>query len=704
MKRIYILLLAVLASCQVSQIDSGIIADSREENDKAFLKSLLASRDTRWTVDELAVPVARDGWYEIRNDKELAFMLEFGSVTGEKYRLLNDIDFSVSEIAGKLSSEVGAERFENFEFDGNGCTVSGLELPMAAGLFSRLKDSRIYNLTVSNSTFGTQTNVSNLLGTGSLVGHATGLVEVLDVNVLDCLVQAPCKVGGFVGSITDAVCTFRNCNLSDTDVETIYLKGISGWCGGFCGFVGREVERSREVSVTVSVEGCSVTGGTVKAHMEFDTRYSGRFIGTINGYDYRECIYMKGCVVGNTFVPLDDAAASFTSLSPDGLVGGDKYGRGTVSIDGKDLTVPWDGITLCQPMASESVYDGVSGGYVVTRADELAYLAQTNSGKYPSKPILIRHDLDLGGADGINFTPFHSIANLDGRKPDGTSSTIYNLKVYRENSTKEDGAAFIRQATGTTVHENLDFRNARIEAFHDPASTTAGGNAYCATLCGNIAKDSYTVSNVHVYDGYLYGVNKMGGILGRLASSASVVSGCSVNGYHIKNYEVNDMPTVFEGTAEKAGMTITATATFYPQGEIGGMIGFISSNATVSDCHVRTTKIEATGQADKKADLSGNSIAVGLLQVAGGYLVPGRHVSTLVGDIRTGGSSKANTIVITDCSVDRHTCENISPTWDKHSSSADFIGQCYYIYGADKSGGSVTVDGVSLSIKHCLSL
>ena len=707
MRKIYVLfaLLVTVASCQFRYADQDAMYDCNDKSGKTLLKSLLSSRETRWTVDELDIPELNNGWYEIKTDKELAFLLEFGSTSGEKYRLMANIEFSDSDIAFKMSSEIGVEKFENFEFDGNGCSISGLDLQMAAGLFSRVKNSKIYNLTIQDCSVGDQANVSNLLGTGMLIGHATGNIETSGIMIRECSVQAPCKVGGAVGSITDAVCSFKNCSVVDTDIETVYLKGISGGCGGFCGFVGREVERSREVAVIVSIEGCSVTGGSVKAHMQSATRYSGRFIGTINGYDYRETIYMTGCVVDNVFVGQDTAAAEFTPLSSEMYVGGDKYGRGTVSVDGIDLTIPWDGVTLCEPMASEAAYDGVSGGYVVCRADELAYLAQNNNGTYSSKPILIRHDLDLGGTKGVNFTPFNSISHLNGLKPDGSNSTIYNLKVYRNKCTQKEGAAFIIKASGTTVHEYLDFSKAKIEAFHDANNSEAGGNAYCATLCGNIEGTSYTVTDVNVYDGYLYGVDKMGGLVGRLASTLSDISSCSVNGYHIKNYEVNDMPEVFEGTAEKMGFTITATATFYPQGEVGGMIGFISSSANIKDCHVYETRIEATGQDDQKAKLSGNQLAVGILNAAGGYLVPGRHVSTFIGDIRTAGSKASHAVVISGCSVDQATKNNISPTWDKHSSNVDFIGQCYYIYGKDKSDGTVTVDGSQLSdIKHCIQL
>lgn len=61
------------------------------------------------------------------------------------------------------------------------------------------------------------------------------------------------------------------------------------------------------------------------------------------------------------------------------------------------------------------------------------------------------------------------------------------------------------------------------------------------------------MENVHAYDGRLYGVNKMGGLLGRLAASTSTITDCSVTGYRIENYEVNDKTEDFAKIATDKG-------------------------------------------------------------------------------------------------------------------------------------------------------
>ena len=219
--------LALASSCVKEEIQEDTTQIQSPE--KAILKSLLAGRDTRWTVDDLDIPTLRGEWYEIGTANELAYLLEFGSTKGEKYRLMANVDVSVSSIADKFSGEIGAEPFENFEFDGNGKTISGLDLPLAAGLFSRVKDSKIYNLTLASSTVGSADNVSNLLGTGAVVGTASGVVDVNGVTVSSCNVYAPCKLGGFVGAVTDGSATFTACSVNASNVNGIYLKGVSGF-------------------------------------------------------------------------------------------------------------------------------------------------------------------------------------------------------------------------------------------------------------------------------------------------------------------------------------------------------------------------------------------------------------------------------------------------------------------------------------------
>ena len=320
--------LALASSCVKEEIQEDTTQIQSPE--KAILKSLLEGRDTKWTAEDLDIPTLNGEWYEITNANELACLLEFGSTKGEKYRLMANIDVSVSSIADKFPGEIGAESFENFEFDGNGKTISGLNLPLAAGLFSRVKDSKIYNLTIASSTVGSADNVSNLLGTGAVIGSASGEVEVSNVTVSGCNVYAPCTLGGFVGAVMDGSANFTSCKVADTNVSGVCLKGISGWCGGFVGFVGRILEKDTSSSVIVTFTDCDVNGGEVKPYMESDLRTCGQFLGMLIGFDSNEKVTMSGCDVQTTYEGQD----AKSQVNP--IIGGHKYENGIILVDGRD--------------------------------------------------------------------------------------------------------------------------------------------------------------------------------------------------------------------------------------------------------------------------------------------------------------------------------------------------------------------------------
>ena len=124
---------------------------------------------------------------------------------------------------------------------------------------------------------------------------------------------------------------------------------------------------------------------------------------------------------------------------------------------------------------------------------------------------------------------------------------------------------------------------------------------------------------------------------------------------------------------------ITVKATFYPQGEVGGMIGFIQAVASISNCHVYNTEIVATGQKDNTDYLI--------------VTIPGRHVGTVIGDIRT--SKSEHVVNISNCSSDSITEELAAKTWLNKQKGAEFIGKCYAVPILDEEG-KLNVDGISI--------
>ena len=634
--------LLLVAACQKTELPEN---NTTQENpapeavlseEQALIKSMLAKRDTRWTVDELDIPEVSGEWNLIANEKELAFLLEFGCAEGGKYRLENDLNLASSEIAEKFTSEIGIEKFVNFEFDGNDKTISGLNLPIAAGLFSEISGtSKVYDLTLDSFTVGSSENVSNLLGTGLLCGSAKGTLEVSNVTVSNSSVSAPCKVGGMIGSFVDGTASFDGCAVNSTTVEATYLKGISGWCGGFIGFVGRSEEKNAALSVAVETNDCSVNGCTVKARMESDTRFSGKFLGTIVGYDENEVFRMAGCSVSDdTTLSITDAnGAAYKSEDPSGLIGGHKYLGGLIYVDGAIYVIPWDGVTETEPALEGETY-------MVYTAAELAWF----QGKTVTKNIRICSDINMGG---MPFTPILEAVHVDGQKDGLENYEIQNLKIIFNHTGDSDGygGAFInRVKTNNTVHQNLNFRGIDVYVNHydvEPTDLTNPGqygNGYAATLCSRVNSGmTYTVSNVHCYNGKLNGVCKMGGLLGGSWGTLTVEN-CSVENYWIENHEVNCINKYYKSAASGA---VTCSAEFYTEGECGGFIGFIAKNATIANCSVKDTKMKCYGQADQKVKFGG--LGGSLL---GKMCIAGRHVNQFIGDIRTQSEDESNPISV----------------------------------------------------------
>jgi hypothetical protein len=185
--------------------------------------------------------------------------------------------------------------------------------------------------------------------------------------------------------------------------------------------------------------------------------------------------------------------------------------------------------------------------------------------------------------------------------------------------------------------------------------------------------------------------------LGILASHfEGNMKNCTVNDCYIENWKCENNLEPYTHVAEIGGGNVTVSAGFYSYGEVGGLCGMIMGAAEITDCHVRGTKIHAYGQDDKNAKITGvgilGSLAAATAESMGYFLVPGRHVSTLIGDIRT---MNGETIKITGCTVDKEAV--CTPRMFYHSNKARFIGQAYFIDFMDTEG-KVIVDGHTLTL------
>jgi len=586
-----------------------------------------------------------DGIIHIENTQQLAYFIKHGvQGTSEaivKVQLDKDLDMNADFIARDANYAMS-----HVSFDGDGNTL--------------------YRL--GNALFGNATNIT---------------VENLNIE------SASVSETGHVGVLVNTMIgngTFTGISISNSSAAT-----TDGAAGGMIGYIVRNSETERSESLEVKIENCIVSQTYVLAD-----KSKGQFVGLLSGYDNGEKLIFSNCAATDVNVP-----GTYSNF-----LGDETYRRGYVVMDDNRFMPKWDG-TSVEPLLANTTYDSdVTAGtnkYVVYSPFDLAGVKEKTASP---AAIYLRADIDMNGqgVDGkfnvpSNFTqsacsstddnvfdPFSYVTTLDGKKSDTENYSIYNLSI---SQIEQERAAFILYASGTTVHKNINFRNCQTVAVHKPVTTDA--KAYGAILVSNVDA-TYTMENVHAYDCKVFALQKVG-TLGARISGNSTLKNNSVNNCYVENYECKISERFSSGQKTIGSWTVTVYADFYPYGEVGGMYGFIQGNSILTGCKINGTTIYAFGQDDKMATVDGNFLAKLGIAALGYYKVPGRHVSTLIGNIRATG-----TVTLTDCSVDTNT--KCTKRHDKHNSTYNYIGQAYIVKFVD-SEGSVTVDGKKLTLADC---
>lgn len=513
--------------------------------------------------------------------------------------------------------------------DGDGHTIKGLQLENA--LLGDVTDITVKNLTIEETT------VAN---TSADVTHIGVLVNTLK------------------GSNT-----FSNIHIKSSSVST-----QNGAAGGIIGYISRKDPNNREETLTVTFDDCHVTETTVSG-----TQSEGHFVGLLRGYDNKETLQFNS----NCTLTLSATARSADELvSPycegnegawladndyskyNGWLGNEECYRGTVKYGNNRFIPCWDGVTKIAPLT-----DGTTK--LIYSAFDLASLQGTAAGNIKlMENVDMEHDLDGASKYGVRNHIFKALSTLT--KLDGNGNTIYNITI-RDNYY----GGFVKNESCATTFENVTFDGADIRVTHD----TEEGNAYVGTLRG-FAYAATTINNVHVKNGYLNGVCKIGGLCGGIFSKITC-SNSSVSNYSIENY---DSKIVDEG--------------FKANGEIGGLIGYITvldantvneiSNCTVSDNNFTCVTYSAS--------------------------LWDRSVAPFIGDIRT---QQAGTVRINNCEIlGTNTYTNASygktASFDQHRKQTGgswlrptytyypLVGQCYRVILLDKQQGKVYIDNTQI--------
>lgn len=663
-----------------SALKAGVVREYNAVEFKAgeyYTLTPYGSEEDEIIVDNsayVATPQTIDGeWLVINTPQELMWLClntpTLGGVEYSKIRIGKDIDMGIYS-ALRLES---MKLYEGTEIDGNNKTITGVNMDEeSSSIFGDKKNLNIHNLTFADCSVNTTVET----GAAILVGKADEGLTVNNVTFNNCSVVAPCKIGLVAGALHTGTFNISGVTANGGLVATSYASGKSGLAGGLVGCFAKDGDGA--TTSTATFTNCT-TSATVKAYMESNDYFYGKMVGQLGGYNGDEKLYFVNCDAADaTLVPLCDQGAKCaesailtyceacradfceTTLddATDYLLGGERYCRGEVYIDGERFYAEWDGIRSVA-MLTESV-DGITRYLVQSPYD----LATAQGAKYSTtKALVFKSDVDMGKHI---FKPIEYVINLDGE-----NHSLYNLKVdVVHKASSNYGAGFIVYANNAATHKDLTFVGADVNCSHDSSLPSPAygvtedkgeGNAYAGILVSRswrtAIKDdagnttgytNYNVSNIHVRDSKVRGVCKVGGLIGACRGQV-YMDNCSVDNSTIENYDpkvVNYYTMKKSISASFVGdYTVEGLQWWYTAGECGGLIGFLEAHyAEITNCSVTNSRINCTGQPNKEVVANvwkSSSFTEGAyasdksITMSATTTIAGRHVNQFIGDVRS---------------------------------------------------------------------
>jgi len=241
-------------------------------------------------------------WIKINNDRS------------QNYRLYNDIDFAYYPMEavyiGNGKSPVAHYPSEwatyayNFTgtFDGNGKTISNLDLREYGGLFESLYGGTVKNLTIKNADISAL-DPENPVSLRRAVIRTMGKDSVVEnVHVLGVTITGTEVSGGLVGMMHAGRNTIVNCSVHDATITTTSKNnGNTQYIGGIAGIGSGEV--------IISITNSYVDGLHIVAKDASDVGGIGGIVGRVSA----------GCTLENLYV-VDSSIESFFQYTG-GVVG-----------------------------------------------------------------------------------------------------------------------------------------------------------------------------------------------------------------------------------------------------------------------------------------------------------------------------------------------------------------------------------------------
>ena len=514
------------------------------------------------------------------------------------FKLIDDVDMTgISH--NHINTNNGYTQVVNF--DGNSKTISNL----SKDLFYVLKGS-VYNLTLDRSTVTARGILAEYIqGTDNVVENVTvsnGTIEASRNNA-----------GGLVGTIdgSGTTATITNCFVSDTDVTG------AGVVGGVIGFA----------DALVTISGCTYSNGTVKA----TARYAGGLIASTSNYAsiISDChvksatisfaadrsggfagllhtkVQVKGCTVGTPTTPVIVESTQTTATANVGGFAGCNYGKITKSGDIRSyafVTVSSSNVTVGNKMQI--------GGFVGYNTGTIEYsdasvtmtgMKGTHIGGFCGVILghgTIQYCTEIGSVTGNNYTGgfvggIDATATFKECTAAGSVNGASSIGGFAGGSSSAaNSATFIGNSTSASVTSSGSnvggFIGNAVGVFTSNHATgdvvsTGGGN--CGGFAGGIWEKSTDSSFSKNYTtGNVSGKANLGGLIGYIGGNLTM-SDCYATGN-------------------------VGNSTLYNQ-KYGGLVGYTTDNAEYST-EIRITDCYATGDVEASFASAGLIGRIGL--------------------------------------------------------------------------------------------
>ena len=465
--------------------DSGVYAEYEAVEE---FPAYVVGNAPVWDGEYRQIPaIAASGYVEITHPGQFASLLavtetvdtdgnkvENISAKGLKVKLMNDLYFN--DIA--LEPVVNFEHFRDFQLDGNGFCLYGLNLKnegAVAALFPEVVDAKFSNLTINGITVDAGQGENAYAA--ALLGVTYGDVVVENVVVKNATIKGTNKVGGLIGSVMQNSIVVKKSGVVESTIETYDVAEESGLAGGLIGYISC-VEEAK-LAAASTIEECYVKNTTLNVinSRKDNNRANSEFIGGIGGDD-GDIIYINKNKVENVTLSDKDTTPLY-----EGIIGGTR-GRFTVCLEG---VADYNGYV------ADALPEAVAGVVEIVTPSQFAKLL--TDGVPAQTKAVIKNNFNFKGAA---LTPVNNFDKFRELELDGDEKVISGINVSTEGTV----AALFPQVADA-MFSNLVFEKITVDAGE-------GEEAYAGALIG-LTYGDVVLDNVKISESVVKGTNKVGG-------------------------------------------------------------------------------------------------------------------------------------------------------------------------------------------------